>query len=166
MLLNFRFVQQHQNGFTLIELIMVILVLSILSAVTISKFPNTAIYDQRYFVDETISAIKFAAKKSKTSGCPVKLTLTVNSYQITIDPACSTNFTQTLTLQDQSTALQNSNSVGVVITSNPLEIIFHSNFTITNTSDVLLVAHPINFSSALGLNQTLYLEGQTGLIYE
>ena len=89
---------QHQHGFTLIELIMVIMVLSILGAVTISKFPDTDVYDQRYFVDETISSIKFAAKKAKSSGCPIKLTLTPNSYNLSIDPLCSTSFTQTLTL--------------------------------------------------------------------
>jgi len=159
-------IKHNQNGFTLIELIMVILVLSILSAVTISKFPDTAIYDQRYFVDETISSIKFAAKKAKSSGCPVRLALTSNSYNVSIDPACSTNFTQTLTLQDQSTELSNTNTVGLVISSTLTEIIFHSNYTITNPGNNILNAHPITFTSSQGLNQTLYLDGQTGFIYE
>ena len=156
----------HQHGFTLIELIMVIMVLSILGAVTIGKFPDTDIYEQRYFVDETISSIKFAAKKARTSGCPIKLTLTSNSYNLSIDPGCSTNFTQTLSLQDQTTLLANNNSVGLVISSTLLELVFHADFSITNTSNTLLNAHPITFTSSQGLNQTLYLDGLTGFIYE
>ncbi|MCJ8311709.1 MAG: prepilin-type N-terminal cleavage/methylation domain-containing protein [Saccharospirillaceae bacterium] len=156
----------HLCGFTLIELIMVIVVLSILSAVTISKFPDTDIYDQRYFVDETISSIKYGAKKAKSSGCPVKLTLTSNSFNLSIDPLCSTNFIQTLTLQDQTTLLANSNTVGLVITSTVTEIVFHADFSITDISDTLLNTHPISFTSSQGLNQTLYLDGQTGFIYE
>jgi len=157
---------KRHHGFTLIELIMVIVVLSILGAVSISKFPDTDIYDQRYFVDETISSIKFASKKAKSSGCPIQLTLTANSYNVSIDPACSTNFTQTLTLQDQTTPLANNNTVGLVVTSSLAQFVFQSNASITDTSNNLLSAHPITFTSTQGLNQTLYLDGHTGFIYE
>lgn len=79
----------RQYGFTLIELVTVILILGILAVVGTSKFfSNTAFEDARYH-QELISAFRFAQKIAIASQCPVTISLTADSFVLNYSGSCS-----------------------------------------------------------------------------
>lgn len=70
------------SGFTLIELIMVIVLLGALSIFVAPRFFQRTSFDSLAYEQELRSAIRFAHKLSIASGCEVQVALTVNSYAL------------------------------------------------------------------------------------
>ena len=70
------------KGFTLVELVLVILLLSIISAIAIPKFFSTNDYQVRAAYDETVNAVRYAQKLAVASGCDVQVQLTTSGYAL------------------------------------------------------------------------------------
>ena len=66
----------RHGGFSLVELIMVILVLAILSFFAASRFVNRTEFDEIGFFEESLSGVRYAQKVAMTSGCDVRVTFT------------------------------------------------------------------------------------------
>lgn len=73
---------RRNHGFTLIELIVIILVLGILAAVAIPMFFDLNVYRNRAAYDEVAGAVRYAQKLAVASGCEVQVALTGNSYAL------------------------------------------------------------------------------------
>lgn len=69
-------------GFTLIELIMVIVLLGALSVFVVPRFFQKTSFDSLAFEQELKTAIRFAHKLSIASGCEVQVALTASSYAL------------------------------------------------------------------------------------
>ena len=74
--------QSRSSGFTLIELIMVIVVLGALSIFVAPRFTSKTNFDTLSFHQELKTAVRFAHKLSIASGCEVQVSLTANSYSL------------------------------------------------------------------------------------
>ncbi len=74
--------QSRANGFTLIELIMVIVVLGALSLFVAPSFSSKTSFDTLSFHQELKTAIRFAHKLSIASQCEVQVSLAANSYAL------------------------------------------------------------------------------------
>lgn len=72
----------RSQGFTLIELVIVILLLGILAAVAVPKFFNLSDYRERAAYDVVAGAVRYAQKLAVASGCPVQVNITANSYAL------------------------------------------------------------------------------------
>jgi MSHA pilin protein MshC len=78
------------SGFTLIELIMVIVLLGALSIFVAPRFFQKTSFDSLAFEQELKTAIRYAHKLSIASGCEVQVSLTANSYALYFpDSSCN-----------------------------------------------------------------------------
>ncbi|MDA3903081.1 MAG: prepilin-type N-terminal cleavage/methylation domain-containing protein [Desulfuromusa sp.] len=75
-------ITKYKNGFTLIELVVILLLLGILAAVALPKFFNVSDYQNRATYDEVAGAVRYAQKLAVASGCEVRVDLSGNSYAL------------------------------------------------------------------------------------
>lgn len=73
---------KQSSGFTLIELIVIIVLLGILSAVALPRFFNIDGYRTRAAYDEVAAAVRYAQKLAVVSGCEVQVQIYSNGYAL------------------------------------------------------------------------------------
>jgi MSHA pilin protein MshC len=72
----------NNKGFTIVELVVVIVVLGIISAVAAPKFFDLKGYEEIAFRDELVSALRFAQKRAVASGCDIRVVIDGTGYTI------------------------------------------------------------------------------------
>ncbi len=78
----------HSSGFSLVELITVILLLGILGVVALGRLGNQDAFAARGFFDDTVTAVRFAQKLAISSGCDVRVITTATSYTLRQSSTC------------------------------------------------------------------------------
>ncbi|MFW5451209.1 MAG: Tfp pilus assembly protein FimT/FimU [Methylophagaceae bacterium] len=76
-------------GFTLIELVMVIVLLSIVSAVALPRFFARSDFDQHVFFTDTLNALRYTQKLAIASNCQTQFKSTTTGYQVFRDDVCT-----------------------------------------------------------------------------
>jgi len=79
----------HNSGFSLIELITVIILLGILGVVALGRFSGGDVFAARGFFDDTLTAVRFAQKLAISTGCDVRVITTAGSYQLRQSSTCT-----------------------------------------------------------------------------
>lgn len=94
-------------GFSLIELIVVIVLMAILIGVAAPRFFGRGDFEAPAFAQELASAARYAQKLAVVSGCPVNLTVTAASYALyqpqETTPVCTGTLTMTLAVKHPAT---------------------------------------------------------------
>ena len=92
---------RHEAGFTLIELIVVILLMAILALTAMPRFFDNAAFEGPAFAQELASAARYAQKLAVVSGCPVRLNIPDRTHYELWQPqdapvgsTCDTAFTR------------------------------------------------------------------------
>ncbi|MCG8316240.1 MAG: prepilin-type N-terminal cleavage/methylation domain-containing protein [Pseudomonadales bacterium] len=75
-------------GFTLIELIAVILLLSILAIVAVPRFFSKTTFDERFFFDDALSSIRYARKLAVVKGCYIQFSISSAQFVLNYDTQC------------------------------------------------------------------------------
>lgn len=68
------------RGFTLVELVTVLILLGILSVYVMPRFFDLDFFRERGFSDETLAGLRYAQKLAVASGCEVRVSITAGSY--------------------------------------------------------------------------------------
>lgn len=80
--------QAKAGGFTLIELILVIVVVGILAAVVGPRFFDRQVFDQRLCFEEVRAALRHAQKLALAGGCRIRFSLDAGGYRLARDADC------------------------------------------------------------------------------
>jgi MSHA pilin protein MshC len=74
----------HRNGgYTIVEVLLVIVILGILGSVAGPRFFDNKTFDERAYYDELVGALRYAQKTAVASGCPVRVSVGVSGYSLT-----------------------------------------------------------------------------------
>ncbi len=80
----------EQRGFTIVELIMVIVILGIISAVAVPRFFDRQVFDERFYFEEALSTVRYGQKLAVASGCLVNVKINNSGYALAYGAgACS-----------------------------------------------------------------------------
>ena len=87
---------RSSDGFTLVELIVVIVLISTIGYVTGPRFFGQSGFDQSFFRNDILSAVRYAQKLAVATGCQVRVNFSANSYSLKLQdgaPCAGTSFT-------------------------------------------------------------------------
>jgi MSHA pilin protein MshC len=72
----------EMRGFTMVELILVIVIIGIISAVVGPRFFDRQVFDERLFFEESQAAVRYGQKLALASGCLTQVSLDNNGYHL------------------------------------------------------------------------------------
>ncbi len=79
------------SGFSLIELITVIVLLGILSVFAVGRLSSPDQFAVKGFFNDTVNAVRFAQKLAVSTGCDVQVDMKTTGYQLRRSSDCGTN---------------------------------------------------------------------------
>jgi MSHA pilin protein MshC len=154
-----RFYCKNQ-GFTLIELVMVIVLLGILSATALPRFFDVSVYKDQAFFDDTLNAIRYAQKLAVASNCKVQVSVSTNSYVLNLPvnrSQCLSGtavFSQSVRHPGTGEATYTHSESGVSLVSSPSS--FHFDALGRASADVLVT---------VAGSKTINVVRETGFVY-
>ncbi|WP_126452073.1 pilus assembly FimT family protein [Sulfuriflexus mobilis] len=75
----------HQRGFTLIELVLVMIIAGLLAATALPRFFNQDSFENRGFYTEVLNAVRYAQQLAVAINCNTQVAIVDNTYTVTID---------------------------------------------------------------------------------
>jgi MSHA pilin protein MshC len=148
-----------QRGFTIVELVTVIIIIGIIGAVVIPKFFDNATYQNRAAADQVRAALKFGQKMAISSH---------HQVGVAISSAAQTNCTNTVTFSGTTVITGSVNcAVAVTLTNNASPYYFDSlGEPVPSTGTPPLPAQgSITVGSLTDGGATIYIEQETGYVH-
>lgn len=140
-------------GFTLVELVMVLVLLSVLSAVLAPRWFARQAFDERGYFERTVAALRYS-RQLAAAGCPVRFSLTAAGYTVQRPAAfcTSTSFPQAVTDPDGD-PLSVAVPTGTTLTGVPLVVTFASDGStdLAANATVTIGPHALLIHAATGV---------------
>lgn len=157
-----------EAGFTLVELVTVILLLAILAAVSGPRFFSSQGFAADFFFDETLAALRYAQKLAIATGCNVQVTIASGSFALvlqdgptTVDGCGGAGYSQAVVHPGTGQAgYSGSAPNGVSLSSTVSPLLFDPLGRALNASESVS-----NASITVGA-RSISVVGETGLAYE
>lgn len=154
----------HQRGFTLIELIMVIVLLGVLAVFAAPRIFNSGDFYARGFHDETLAFLRYAQKTAIAQRRTVCVAFTTNSATLNIASAAATTTCNTALRGpkgDSPGAI--TVKTGVAYNAAPTDFNFDGLGQPITASGVAMATQTIQVSNAA---KSITVETATGYVYE
>lgn len=150
-------------GFTIIELVTVILVIGIISVMAVPKLFNTSSYRARFFYDDVLSSFRYAQKLALSSGCHIQVSTTSTTLTLNKRASC-TSGTFTVAVRDPTagatTYVQTAPS-GVTISTTDTPLYFDSMGRCRRSSDASIASYTVTVGG-----KVINIIGESGLSYD
>ncbi|MFK5926750.1 MAG: prepilin-type N-terminal cleavage/methylation domain-containing protein [Desulfuromusa sp.] len=138
---------KRSSGFTLIELVVILLLLGIISAVALPRFFNLDGYRTRTAYDEVAGAVRYAQKLAVATGCEVQVDLSGNGYALQQHSTdCTSGAFSTIT----NHPVTNNTFSGVSLSSTPTMFIFDAMGRSSNAATVTVGSKSFNIIAETG----------------
>jgi len=138
------------GGFTLIELVAVLVILGIVAAVAAPRFVDNAVFTERGYADEIAASLRYARRIAIASTCSVRFTVTGAGYSAAQQTACNPANAWAVVVQaPDRTALATATPTGVAVAAAVFE--FRAAGDLLNPVAPLNVGtHSVTVNSATG----------------
>jgi MSHA pilin protein MshC len=70
----------RQHGFTLVELVAVVVIVGIVAAIAAPRFVDTVVFNERGYADEIAASLRYAQRVAIASECNVRFTVNAAAY--------------------------------------------------------------------------------------
>lgn len=118
--------REPHRGFTFVELVTVLVLLSALAAVVVPRWFGTASFEIRSYRESLVHDLRYA-RRYASNGCPVRVTVTASNYEVRQPSAfCSTSAFPDLVTMPDGRALTGAAPAGVSTTGLPQAWTFFS----------------------------------------
>lgn len=72
----------RNGGYTIVELVLVIVILAIIGTIAGPRFFDNAAFEERAYYDEIVSALRYGQKVAVASGCRVQVDIAAATYSL------------------------------------------------------------------------------------
>jgi len=153
-----------QSGFTLVELIAIVLLIAILSAVAIPRMFDATAFNARGFHDETLSFLRYAQKTAVAQRRVVCLTFSANSTMLRIG-ATPTQTTCNMSLRGPTGDVPGklTAQAGLAYSVVPTDFNFNGLGQPVDGAGATVATQTLQVS---GLSRAITVEATTGLVHE
>jgi MSHA pilin protein MshC len=144
-----------QLGFTVVELIMVIMIIGILAAVVGPRFFDRKVFDERLFFEESVSAVRYAQKLAVASGCLTQVSLGTGGYYLRRAANCTSGaFSAEVQGPDGQTPFANTEvPTGVSVSATNFPVVFDSLGRPSSAASATIGAFTLSVTAETGLVQ-------------
>jgi len=144
-----------EGGFTIIELVVVVMVLGILAAVVGPRFFDRKVFDERLFFEESVSAVRYAQKLAVASGCLTQVSLGAGGYHLRRAANCTSGaFSAEVQGPDGQTPFANTEvPTGVSVSATNFPVVFDSLGRPSGAASATIGAFTFSVTAETGLVQ-------------
>jgi len=144
-----------EGGFTIIELVVVVMVLGILAAVVGPRFFDRKVFDERLFFEESVSAVRYAQKLAVASGCLTQVSLGAGGYHLRRAANCTSGaFSAEVQGPDGQTPFANTEvPAGVSVSTTNFPVVFDSQGRPSGAASATIGAFTFSVTAETGLVQ-------------
>ncbi len=152
----------RQEGFTIVEAVLVILIIGILGALTGSRFFGQGGFNERFFLDDALGAVRYAQKLAVATGCQVQVTISGGTYTLKLQNGCAGSVFTTDVQHPGTgaTSYTGSAPAGVTFTSTTSPILMDALGRALKSGGTVT-----NVTVTVG-TRTISIVGETGFVYE
>ncbi len=144
-----------EGGFTIIELVVVVMVLGILAAVVGPRFFDRKVFDERLFFEESVSAVRYAQKLAVASGCLTQVSLGAGGYHLRRAANCTSGaFSAEVQGPDGQKPFANTEvPTGVSVSATNFPVVFDSLGRPSSAASAAIGAFTLSVTAETGLVQ-------------